>query len=350
MPRPARGLIPAPALLLSALLALGGCGATPAEPESPAASAAVSDEPAVLHGNHARLPDGYELPLRRWGPTEPEAVVLALHGFNDYGGSMHALARPLAARGIAVYAPDQRGFGAGESAGQWAGHATMAADARALLRALEERYPESPFVAGKSMGAAVATLAVTGEDAPAVAGTVLIAPAIWARDAMPWYQRFALWTSSRLFPGLRLSGEDAAHLNIRPTDDPMVAAGLRRDPWVRADARIDSLDGLTTLMDRARAAAPDLPPPSLVLYGGRDDLIPHEPVIDLLRTLAEAAPDAAHRAVYYPDGFHLLTRYTQARQTHEDIAAWILNPAAPLPHGEHGRAASLAERVREDQD
>ena len=328
-----------PALLFGLLL--GGCAATPAGLPAPATE---NPEPARLEQGLARMPDGTELPLRRWGPREPERVVLALHGFNDYGGSMHALARPLAASGIAVYAPDQRGFGRTDSAGYWAGHAALAADARALLHALDERYADlRPLMVGKSMGAAVAALAVTGEPAPPVAGTVLIAPAVWARDALPWYQRMALWTSTRLFPGLRLSPEDAAHLDIRPTDDPVVAAGLRRDPWVRANARMDSLDGLTTLMDRARAAAPDLPPPSLVLYGGRDDLIPPEPVADLLRTLAEGGP--GHRAVFYPEGYHLLTRYSGARQTHADITAWILDPDGDLPHGEIGPAGNIADRI-----
>ena len=67
--------------------------------------------------------DGTYLPLKSWLPPEgaPQAVLLALHGFNDYS---HAFALPAEywrAHGMAVYAYDQRGFGANFHRGIWAG-------------------------------------------------------------------------------------------------------------------------------------------------------------------------------------------------------------------------------------
>ena len=57
--------------------------------------------------------DGTRLPYQMWRPTaDPDAVILALHGFNDYS---NAFARPAAwwaERGVLTYAYDQRGFGA----------------------------------------------------------------------------------------------------------------------------------------------------------------------------------------------------------------------------------------------
>src|SRR5690606_24488111 len=94
----------------------------------------------------------------------PRAVVLALHGFGDHSGAFQAIAEPLTHAGIALYAYDQRGFGATADAGRWAGQARLARDARLVARLLRQRYPDTPlYLVGKSMGGAVALLALTGQ-------------------------------------------------------------------------------------------------------------------------------------------------------------------------------------------
>jgi alpha-beta hydrolase superfamily lysophospholipase len=66
----------------------------------------------ALDGERLRTVDGAELPVAVWRASEPRAVILALHGMNDYS---HAFAMPGAAwakhAGITTYAIDQRGFG-----------------------------------------------------------------------------------------------------------------------------------------------------------------------------------------------------------------------------------------------
>lgn len=323
---------------------LAGCAGAVPNPSGDEARVPMI-APEVIH-----TADGDRLPLHRWGPDTPEQVVLALHGFNDHGGSMQALGEALARHDIAVYAYDQRGFGATRNAGYWSGHRLMAEDARSALRLLGARYPDqTPYLIGKSMGGAVALLAVgetsaTGDAASLVAGTVLIAPAVWSRGDMPWYQRFGLWLGARLAPGWRLDGEMAAELDIRPTDDPAVLQQMRDDPLVLRDARIDALDGLTTLMTRALEAGPDLPPPSLTLYGARDDLVPPVPLARLLEALAAQAA-GGHRVALYPEGYHMLTRYTRAGTTFEDIATWLQDPQAPLPSGHERELDAVIESL-----
>ena len=58
------------------------------------------------------MDDGVGLPLRHW-PAEgkTKAVVLAIHGFNDYSHAFEEPAEDWAKEGIATYAFDQRGFG-----------------------------------------------------------------------------------------------------------------------------------------------------------------------------------------------------------------------------------------------
>jgi acylglycerol lipase len=277
--------------------------------------------------------DGYRLPLRRWGPDDPRIVVLALHGFNDHSGSMETLALALAGHGIAVYAHDQRGFGATVDRGRWAGGDLLVADAALVAERLRGRYPDRPlYLVGKSMGGAVAALAAIRETPP-VDGVVLIAPAMWARATMPWYQRGALWLGRRLFPGVSFSGRLLQRfVEIRPTDDPAVMAQLRADPLVLKDARADTLDGVTTLMDDALAVIGALPGPTLILYGGRDDIIPPQAACALLGRVTIDGRE--RRLAYYPDGYHMLTRQLHAQPVFDDIAAWLDDPAAaPLPSG-----------------
>lgn len=323
-----------PILILMFTLLLTACAGQPTRAAEGDALAAERDGPSIF------ADDGYPLPLRRWGPDAPTIVVLALHGFNDYGGSMETLALRLATADVAVYAYDQRGFGVNPRPGIWAGHARMAADAAQAADHLRERYPDTPlYLAGKSMGGAVATMAQVLH-APPVDGTVLIAPAIWGRDFMPWYQRSVLWLGRWLLPGVSFSADLAQRfVEIHPTDDPEVMAQLRSDPLVQKRARSDTLAGLTTLMDEALAALDALPGPALILYGGNDDLVPKQAACAMLDRLA--GNDNDWRMAYYPEGYHMLTRQLDATTVIDDIAVWLTDPGAPLPSNrevDHARA------------
>lgn len=291
-------------------------------------------EPA-LAGDHIIAADGYRLPLQRWYPAhgaEPMAVVLAAHGFNDHAASLDTLARALAATGVAVYAYDQRGFGVTEPKGIWAGQETLAADFTAAARLLRARHPDRPlYLVGKSMGGAVTIAALTSADPPPVDGAVLIAPALWGRQIMPWYQRAALTVSRYLLPGVSLSGRWVKRIGVLPSDDPEVLRAMSLDPLVQKEARIDTLYGLSELMDTALHQAPRLSLPVLLLYGAEDQIIPPSAMCELLALVPQAR--LPWRMALYPHGYHMLTRYTGAALTHADVAAWLADPAAGLPSG-----------------
>jgi len=58
----------------------------------------------------------------RPGKSEVKAVILALHGFNDYANAFDGPGEIWAKEGIVTYAYDQRGFGAAPERGLWPGH------------------------------------------------------------------------------------------------------------------------------------------------------------------------------------------------------------------------------------
>ena len=187
---------------------------------SPASArrAPIPDPKSVPHFTETSFitADGLILPLRKWlpqaadGKSEAKAVILALHGFNDYSQAFDGPGEIWAKEGIATYAYDQRGFGAAPERGLWPGRAVLAADAATATQILRRLYPGIPvYLLGESMGGAVAVVALTGESgtpAPDVDGVILTAPAVWGRSTMDVLPRLALWAGVRLMPGLTLTG------------------------------------------------------------------------------------------------------------------------------------------------
>ena len=66
---------------------------------------------ATLTQDSYQTGDGSILPVRRWGGKNPSAVVIAVHGFNDYSKSFDGIGQYLQTQGMAMIAYDQRGFG-----------------------------------------------------------------------------------------------------------------------------------------------------------------------------------------------------------------------------------------------
>ncbi len=292
--------------------------------------------------------DGMALPLRVWPVPDnpghpPKAVILALHGFNDYGKAFEAPAIYWSARGIATYAYDQRGFGESPHRGLWAGTGRMVEDLKIATELINARHPGVPvYLLGESMGAAVVILAMAGEDPPTVDGVVLSAPAVWARETMPFYQRGALWMASRLIPWAKFTGRG---LGIQASDNLEMLYALGRDPLVIKRTRVSAMEGLTNLMSDALTAAPRFRGRALVLYGKKDEVVPREPVLKFWRELPRPATGGP-RPVLYPNGWHMLLRDLEAELVLADIAAWATVPEAPLPSGaDDGALVRLADLV-----
>lgn len=289
--------------------------------------------------------DGYELVLRRWVPAgKPTAVILALHGFNDHSTFIEGAAQSWAEAGIATYAFDQRGFGYSPHNGMWAGTAAYSGDAATLAGLLQRRYPGLPvFLLGESMGGAVALVAATQHPEAPLAGVILSAPAVWSRDTMPYYQRWALLLASYSIPWFPLTGEG---LDIQASDNIEALRALGADPLVIKRTRIDAIHGLVDLMDAALAAAPGLRQRALLLYGAKDELVPVEPMLKLWDSLP-AETKALQREALYKNGWHLLFKDLEAKLVIDDVAAWIEEPQSPLPSGADQHAVEALAGLRE---
>ncbi len=307
---------PALALAFSAFAA--ACATPEVQPFGPEVATARIESRAIRTG------DGYRLPLEVWEAEKPEAILIALHGFNDYRRAIRPAARWWAARGITTYAFDQRGFGETAKPGVWGGRAALAADAGTAVALVRARHPGLPVhLLGISMGGAVALLAAA--DGAAADGLILAAPATWGGRAMNPLYRALLWLWTRLTPAGAVSGRGLGRL---ASDNIEMLRGLGRDPLVIKQTRVDALYGLTRTMGEALEVAGRVETPILLLYGAHDEIIPPGP-IDALRSALKAPT----RLVVYPDGWHMLLRDCGAETVWRDVAAWAVAPEAALPSG-----------------
>jgi alpha-beta hydrolase superfamily lysophospholipase len=297
----------------------------------------------TITGDAIVTADAARLPLRAWLPSgEPQAVVIALHGFNDYGNAFDGPGKLLAGLGVAVYAYDQRGFGAAPDHGYWAGEAAMSDDLVTAVRLLGARHAGTPlYLLGESMGGAVVMVTMARADAPKVDGIILSAPAVWGRDSMNVLQRTALWAASYSLPWLTLSGRG---LDISPSDNIEMLRRLSADPQVIKETRVDSIHGLCDLMDHAASVAPRLHVPILALYGDKDEVVPAPPVYKVFRELPTRPRPPV--IAFYAHGYHMLLRDLAARQVILDIAAWIKQPDKPLPSGADRAALARLDTVQ----
>jgi acylglycerol lipase len=301
-----------------ALLLLQSCASDPIQHQGP---------PPITSG-YFTMQDGITLPYRVWSPAKsPSAIILALHGMNDSRDAWEYPASAFVAAGMAVYSPDQRGFGATSTRGLWPGTQTLVNDARAEAGDLHALYPRVPlYLMAESMGAAVLMVLATEPDPPPTAGYILIAPAVWARSEMSFPTRALLWLVDELLPSLRLTGQGFVKVTASDNRDALIR--LSTDPLTIQATRVDAIKGLVDLMDRAAAAAPRVTAPALVLYGGRDELIPPEATAATWRAL----PPTVVRA-FYPNDYHLLLRDNNRVEPIGDVLSWIRNQHIPLPSG-----------------
>jgi alpha-beta hydrolase superfamily lysophospholipase len=274
--------------------------------------------------------DGTELGLTAWLPPEgqePWAVVIALHGMNDYAGTFYYAGPWFAAHGVAMYAYDARGFGRSPQRGVWGGERLMTEDVRTAVRLARQMYPNAKIaVMGDSMGAAEAIATFGAPNAPHVDRLILVAPAVWGWSTMPFAYRIGLWTSAHTFPWQAVKPPVGVVRHITASDNQEALLRAGRDPHMIWTTRFDTLYGLVNLMEEASDRAADLDGDVLFLYGGHDQIIPRHAALAAARSLARTV-----RTAFYADGYHWLLRDNQSEVTYRDILAYLEDADAPLP-------------------
>ena len=266
--------------------------------------------------------DGSALATTVWGPAQPRAILLALHGYGDHGQSTFEKAAAFwADLGIRTIAPDQRGFGRNPSRAKWPGSGALIADAVAASSQVRRENPCTPLVVlGHSMGGGVVMAAAAeGLEADAL---VLAAPAIWGGTKLNPFHRFLAWTAALVVPDRRFTGEGV--VRIQASDNIEALRALGRDPLYLSPPSAREIMGLVRVTDRAAAAASTIEKPALMLLGDKDQIVPKRAVRDVFARLPGET-----RTIDYAEGWHLLFRDLQAETVWRDVADWTLQQPGP---------------------
>lgn len=260
----------------------------------------------------------------RWAPaTAPTAIALTVHGFNDRKAAFTEFGQFAATQGVLVVAYDQAGFGVRSDRRQWAGTPQLVGELHDRVRTLQHEYPGVPvYVVAESMGASVAIVAFSEPEAPAIAGLVLVSPAVWGGNTLKPLYRLILRSVSTIAPGIRVTGRG---LGRQSSDNIPAIKALAKDPMFIKDTRLDTIQGVVGLMDEARRRAPEVKPPTMVLIGANDQIVPLTAVESFL---AEDAPRDC-TTIAYLAGWHLLLRDLQRERVFEDILAWMHGDPPP---------------------
>lgn len=278
---------------------------------------------------NAAMSDGARLPMRLWAADNPHAVIIGVHGMNDYSNAFDMPGKWFAARGVTMLAYDQRGFGQAPGRGLWAGSARMADDLDTVIALARKKYPGLPvYLMGESMGGAVVMRAFASAHPPQIDGIILAAPAVWGWRAMNAFYETVLWMSAHLVPSLTLTG---SNLGIQPSDNIDMLRALGRDPLVIKETQVGTIYGLVDLMDEAAAAAPRITVPVLLMYGANDQVVPPIPVGQALHDMR--ANGVAVTPACYPKGYHMMLRDLDRETVWRDVESWMASHDAALPSG-----------------
>lgn len=276
--------------------------------------------------------DGTELGLTAWLPPndeEPRAVIIGLHGMNDYANTFYLSGPWFAERGVATYAYDARGFGRSPRRGVWGGERLMTEDLRTAVIVARRTHPNAKIVVvGDSMGAAEAIATFGAPNAPEIDRLVLVAPAVWGWSTLPDEYALTLWVGAHTFPWRAVQPPRRVVRARTASDNREALLQAGRAPHMIWSTRIDAVYGLVSLMETASERSANLDHDVLFLYGANDQIIPRNSAVNAARRLPPTA-----RTALYENGWHWLLRDLQREVVYTDILAFIEDADAPLPSG-----------------
>ena len=280
--------------------------------------------------------DGSRLPMSVWTatdgqgePAEPWAVIVGLHGMNDYSAAFGLAGPYWSARGVTTYAYDQRGFGRSPGRGVWPGEALLSEDLHAVCALVRARHRDAVLaIVGESMGGAVGIVACASASPPTVDRLVLASPAVWGWREQGVPNSVLLWAGAHVAPGSTVTAPSWLARRIRASDNLVELRRMGLDRNMIFNTRIDAIYGLVELMQAAEDDLGQVNTPTLYQYGAHDDIIPAHAALHAVRRLRPG-----DRSAYYDSGWHLLLRDTRRRRVLDDALAFIRDPQAPLPSG-----------------
>jgi len=270
------------------------------------------------HEDHFDGHDGLRLYEQSWLPdSEPEALVVLVHGFLEHSGRHSRLAGVLNDQGYAVYAMDLRGHGRSEGARVFVdSFDDYLADLERFIDRVRRRQPGKPLLLfGHSMGGTIVGLFAAARQ-PDIQGVAMSAPAAMVGNGVfPILRRLAPFFS-RWLPKLRIISMDGRSISR----DPEVVASFRNDPLV-FHGRFPVRTGAEIVQAAARLQEEirNVRIPLLILQGTGDRVVCTEGARQL-HMRAGCDDKTLH---LYEGLYHELLSEPEKDQVTDDLVRWL---------------------------
>jgi acylglycerol lipase len=249
-------------------------------------------------------------------------VVVVLHGIGYHGAPYKVIADSLNPQGTEVYGLDARGHGLSQGRRGFVGtSAEVGADVECMIRLVQQQRPTAKiFLLGDSMGADLA-LNYAKRNSRELSGLILLALALnldmsqfLSLESLSLMPYFAL---AHREPVISLVGKRLEE----SSRDPEFIAGRRVDPLAYKNVSFGYLLDIHRLVFGWRwKIAPRVHAPTLLIKGGKDQVVSHRECVAFDRLSASADkcfkiyPDVPHTTLWDPETPDIL----------EQVGNWIL--------------------------
>jgi alpha-beta hydrolase superfamily lysophospholipase len=295
----------------------------PPEVSSPEDVSHLSGDIADRHGFVSSV-DQTRLFYRHWPASGGwnGRVVVVLHGIGYHSAPYKVIADSLNPQGTEVYGLDARGHGLSQGRRGFVGtSAEVGADVECMIRFVQEQRPAAKiFLLGDSMGADLA-LNYAKRNSRELSGLILLALALNLD-----LRQFLSLESLSLMPYFALAHREPVISLVgkrleESSRDPEFIAGRRVDPLAYKNVSFGYLLDIHRLVFGWRwKIAPRVHAPTLLIKGGKDQVVSHRECVAFDRLSASADkcfkiyPDVPHTTLWDPETPDIL----------EQVGSWIL--------------------------
>ncbi|MHA1909529.1 MAG: alpha/beta hydrolase [Candidatus Thorarchaeota archaeon] len=259
--------------------------------------------------------DGVKMHMSIWHPDDekPRALLIAIHGLGSHGYTLRSIGEYFAERGIAVFAPDMRGFGHYSGLkGHVMNFDEYIEDMYNIVMQVKDVYLNKiTFLFGHSLGGQH-VIRYVATYPKAVDGMILSCPSVSVEISTPFYvvgKILSLLNVKRYFATER--GE--------PTHDPEALKEMKEDPlgfdFVTPRFGVEGVKGAK----RAMSSAPEIKLPAFVQQAGADKNVDPEKTKEFFEKLG--SPDKTWRI--YEGLYHGLHQELDKEMVFRDIESWL---------------------------
>ena len=263
--------------------------------------------------------DGVRMHMHAWHPDDerPRALLIAVHGLGSHGYTMKNIGEYFAERGIAVFAPDMRGFGhyPGRK-GHVMSFDEYIEDMYNIVMQVKDVYLNKlTYLFGHSLGGQHVIRYVTTYP-KAVDGIILSCPAV----SQTLEIGFGKYAAGRILSIFNVKRYFSSDLDLgEASHDPEAVKELEEDPlrfeFVTPRFGIEGLK----CMKRAMGSAPEIMLPVFVQQAGDDTSVDPEKTKEFFETLA--SPDKTWRL--YDGLYHGLHIELEKEIVLRDMENWL---------------------------